>query len=81
MPCPVCDGCDHDMRGGLLEFLNNIQANLKIAGESLLDAMEADDNGAVQFIEAIKDVATVRRQVDVLLEVVPEIATIKAAHS
>lgn len=69
------------MRGGLLEFLNNIQENLKIAGESLLDAMEAEGTGAEKFIEAITDVAIVRRQVDVLLEVVPEIAAIKGAHS
>lgn len=81
MPCPVCDGCDHDMRGGLLDFLTNIQDNLKQAGETLLDAMEAEGDGATRFIEALKDVAIVRRQIDVLLELTPEIATIKAAHA
>lgn len=81
IPCPVCNDCDHDLRGGVLELSENIVDNVKHAFQTLLDAMEADGEGNEEFGKAIVEFASVRRQLAVVLETVPEIAQIKAAHA
>lgn len=79
--CPVCNDCDHDVRGGVLEFISNVQDNLKLAGETLLDALEAEGAGSDQFMEASIQFATVREQLAAMLVFIPEIALVKAAST
>lgn len=80
-PCPVCNDCDHDLRGGILEFINNVRENLTEAGEALLDACEATTDIQTKFGEAMTEVASVRQQLSVLLDTIPDIALIKAVHT
>lgn len=80
IPCPVCESCDHDMRGGLLELLQNIGENLKSSGETLLDAIEEPGAASEKFIEAARDFIAVRRQVQAIIDVVPDIAYIKEVN-
>lgn len=79
--CPVCDSCDHDIRGAVLEFLANVQENLKHAGEVLLDAIEADGDGAEEFGHAVTDVAAVKLQLSALIEFAADVALVKAVNS
>lgn len=82
IPCPVCESCEHDLRGGLLELIENIVQNLKDAGETLLDAIEAEGAAPEKFLTATHDFMSVRRQVAAVIDVVPDIAEIKrVAHS
>ena len=78
--CPVCDSCDHDLREDLLELIADIGANLKAATEIVLDGMESDTDGVGNFNQALHGLVGVRNQVTALIEIVPEIAVIKAAN-
>jgi hypothetical protein len=79
--CPVCDSCDHDIRGAVLEFLANVQDNLKLAGEDLLDAIEAEGDGAEHFGHAVSAVAAVKSQLSSLIEFAADIALVKAVNA
>lgn len=81
MPCPVCQNCDHDLRGGVLELSENVVANLKKAFQTFLDGMEAEGDGALQFSEALTDFATVRRQISMVMDTIPDVALIKRASA
>lgn len=81
IPCPVCDGCDHDLRSGILELTENIGENLKTAAQVLLDGMEAANSGSVEFQTALLAFVGVRKQIDAVLETIPEIAYIKMVHT
>lgn len=78
-PCPVCQNCDHDLRADVLELSENIVQNTKDAFQGLLDGMEADGDGGPQFVEAVQDLASVRRQLATVIEAISDIAVIKAA--
>lgn len=75
--CPICDSCDHDLRTGLLEFMSNVQANLKDAGELILDAIEVDGEGVREFAVAIDQLQSVNTQLGALLEFTQEVAILK----
>lgn len=81
VPCPVCSNCDHDLRAGVLELNENVVANVKDSFSTLLDAMEAEGDGGAQFAQAIMDMAAVRHQLALVIEAIPDIALIKAAHA
>lgn len=78
IPCPVCESCDHDLRGGILELVENIGQNLKDAAEELLTACEARGTGAPEFIHALASFGSVRHQITMTMEVIPELADVKA---
>lgn len=80
-PCPVCDNCDHDLRAGVLELITNIKSNIDAAAEELLDAMEADGDGAAEFFIALQSFASVRAQIGAVLDTIPDIAVIKSVHA
>lgn len=75
--CPVCDSCEHDLRGSLLEFMANVQANLGDAGELIIDAIEANGAGVREFAVAVDQVNMVTEQLLALLEFTRETATLK----
>lgn len=81
IPCPLCDGCDHDLRGDLLDLVENIGSNLKNAAEKLIDAIEADGPAGEMFTEAMRAFGNVRAQVGEIVATVPDIAQIKAANA
>jgi hypothetical protein len=78
-PCPLCDGCNHDIRSGLLELTTNIMENLKKSSEKLFDAIECEGPGAIEFWDAMVKFSEVRHQVSVVMDVIPDLATIKSA--
>lgn len=79
--CPLCTNCDHDIRSGLLDLTTNIMDNLKLSSDKLFDAVEADGNGAVEFLEAMKQFSKLRHQISVVIDVIPDLAEIKSAHA
>lgn len=81
IPCPVCDGCDHDLRSGILELTENIGANLKDAAEKLIDAMETSGPASAEFMAAQSRFIGVREQVTAVILLIPDVAMIKAANS
>lgn len=81
IPCPVCNDCDHDLRSGVLELMTNIMDNFKASSEKLLDGIEADGTGAPEFIEALSEFAVVKHQITAVMETIPELAILKAAHA
>jgi hypothetical protein len=81
IPCPVCDGCDHDLRSGVLELAENISANVRSASEALIDAMETSGPASLEFIEAQSAFLGVKAQITAVLEIIPDIAMIKAANA
>jgi hypothetical protein len=81
IPCPVCQNCDHDLRGDVLNLSENIADNLKQAFESLLDGMEADGPGEDEFADAIQQFSSLRRQITEVIAVISDVAHIKAALS
>lgn len=80
IPCPLCDSCDHDLRANVLDLIENLGQNIKSAGEQLLDAMEAQDAGIEEFAEAMVQFHSLGHQMAAVIEAIPDIARIKAAH-